>query len=91
MVCKVICKNCQRKYGRHYMNEKYKDPEFYQIQLYHNSLNRINNKPPGYHDKLLGCQDLFYLKWLKYQREDYEIVTGCKIKVEEIDHVHLNV
>ena len=69
------------------MNKKYKDPEFYAIQLYHNSLNRINNKPTGRHNEKLGCQDWFYLEWLDFQRRDYELVTGAKIKVEEIDHV----
>ena len=69
------------------MNEKYKDPEFYQIELYRNSLNRINNKPTGHHIEKLGCSDGFYLEWLYFQRREYELVTGCRIKIEEIDHV----
>ena len=70
------CKDCRREYQRSYMNKRYKDPDFYEKQLYCNSLNRIKSKPACHSNELLGCQDRFYLEWLDFQRREHEIVTG---------------
>ena len=81
------CKDCRRSYQRVYMRQKYQDPIFYEKQLYRNSLNRITNKPAGHSNEKLGCPDCFYLEWLKFQKMEYELVTGVKITKVERDHV----
>ena len=83
----AYCKHCQRNYARVYMNEKYKDPQFYAIQLLRNQTSRVSDSGPSH--EYLGCTHKFYLNWLNYQRS---LVVNPSLEItitqpEEIDHV----
>ena len=76
------CIDCNKEYLKNYMNEKYKDPQFYDIQKMRNSLSRVKSSSLGNLKDYLGCSKEFFNVWLDYQRW-----LNPPIINEELDHV----
>ena len=86
------CINCNKEYLKNYMNEKYKDPQFYDIQKMRNSLSRVKSSSLGNLKDYLGCSKEFFNVWLDYQRWLNVENLGTSFhpiidEVEELDHV----
>ena len=78
------CISCKRVYQRNYMNEKYKEPKFYEIQQMRNSLSRVMSSSLYQLKDYLGCSKEFFNVWLDYQRWLNPPIIN---DVEELDHV----
>ena len=76
------CIDCNKEYLKNYMNEKYKDPKFYDIQKMRNSLSRVKSSSLGNLKDYLGCSKEFFNVWLDYQRWLNPMIIN-----EELDHV----